>query len=915
MRQIYEFIVIHIVFYVVSVHIDLKQQEFNPKDIYQMWMLFNIFFASIYIITKKLTLILVFLLQSYMYFYLSKYNPYYVQVATVLIPIALIEKSNLFIILNQIGAFLISGPYNHNQQILFVVLIIALAIYIYAKQHVEEILTKKKQKVDQDEKFLQELPFPLFIVNIKSQIHWSNKMARELTANCGVKLGGSLKEIFQDQDLFLQYLNQDSKQLIVQMNTVLIQQSLEQSLIMQQNKNQPQQQQQQQTAQIITENKLAKFQSQKEDNLQKSIHKYLNVACLTLNSLKITEQIQKEILTVLIKPFKINQMRLFMICINANKTFQQNKVLQNHLIQQIKQNGQQMLVSLQQDFQKWDNMRSLEIIRESDLKVISQSIVDLYKIIFEFETYEVSTSFFPQSNLINFQFKGLVTYLIEVFAGRYLQKFTSINLYFDNSIQDKMKGNSTNFSLIFMSILELIAKYSGDKKPSLKINCNLDQVTDQNKAYQIQLQFLWRQDDELDQIFKEFFHQQVMPMNVDPQVQRYLMTIKKLQSYSAMKIFYIEQSVESIELLSELHIFVDFYISDSEESNQQVYQPPQLQITFSREFVGQNPNEIMWQPKKQPQVIVDKNHQAIIRPIKPMPPTFFNKQNLPINVDAKQPKKQDETVEDEVAIQKKQKVIRELIQAQFTKVAPRLSEKIAYLIKKKLESQANKFQDIQFVGDHEDKLDREDYYQGNEEQSDCGTSEGKGNSYDDEGQSQTTPNLDSVPTNRRFMNVPFQNEFSNIDSRATNQMLQGSDLSIITYKRLKIDQIIEEIKSNQIDTADFSQITMNEHFIQKIADALEKNNSLKTLKFVKCDLSDQILIKILDSITKTQIESLHLQYNLLQEKGLNHLISLKQSLKEYPVKELHFHSNLVKEIQISKEKAQLSNLGIKVLIG
>lgn len=37
-----------------------------------------------------------------------------------------------------------------------------------------------------------------------------------------------------------------------------------------------------------------------------------------------------------------------------------------------------------------------------------------------------------------------------------------------------MKGNSTNFSLIFMSILELIAKYSGDKKPSLKINCNLD---------------------------------------------------------------------------------------------------------------------------------------------------------------------------------------------------------------------------------------------------------------------------------------------------------------------------------------------------------------------------------------------------------------------------------------------------------
>lgn len=44
---------------------------------------------------------------------------------------------------------------------------------------------------------------------------------------------------------------------------------------------------------------------------------------------------------------------------------------------------------------------------------------------------------------------------------------------------------------------------------------------------------------------------------------------------------------------------------------------------------------------------------------------------------------------------------------------------------------------------------------------------------------------------------------------------------------------------------------MNEQFIIKIADALEKNHSLKTLKFVKCDLSDQILIKILDSITKS----------------------------------------------------------------
>jgi len=40
-------------------------------------------------------------------------------------------------------------------------------------------------------------------------------------------------------------------------------------------------------------------------------------------------------------------------------------------------------------------MRNLEIIKESDLKLLSSSIVDLYRIIFKFEAYEVSSRFFP----------------------------------------------------------------------------------------------------------------------------------------------------------------------------------------------------------------------------------------------------------------------------------------------------------------------------------------------------------------------------------------------------------------------------------------------------------------------------------------------------------------------------------------
>lgn len=41
-----------------------------------------------------------------------------------------------------------------------------------------------------------------------------------------------------------------------------------------------------------------------------------------------------------------------------------------------------------------------------------------------------------------------------------------------------MKGNSGHFSLVLMSILELIATFSENKLHSLKINCNLEYVTD-----------------------------------------------------------------------------------------------------------------------------------------------------------------------------------------------------------------------------------------------------------------------------------------------------------------------------------------------------------------------------------------------------------------------------------------------------
>lgn len=40
-------------------------------------------------------------------------------------------------------------------------------------------------------------------------------------------------------------------------------------------------------------------------------------------------------------------------------------------------------------------MRTLDLIKESDLNILSNSIVELFRTLFEFETHEVSTRFFP----------------------------------------------------------------------------------------------------------------------------------------------------------------------------------------------------------------------------------------------------------------------------------------------------------------------------------------------------------------------------------------------------------------------------------------------------------------------------------------------------------------------------------------
>lgn len=92
---------------------------------------------------------------------------------------------------------------------------------------------------------------------------------------------------------------------------------------------------------------------------------------------------------------------------------------------------------------------------------------------------------------------------------------------------------------------------------------------------------------------------------------------------------------------------------------------------------------------------------------------------------------------------------------------------------------------------------------------------------------------------KRYISIPYQqSDFSNSESKTTNQNIQNSDFQIDIYRKLKLDSIIEDLKLDRIDIADFSQITMNEAIVARIVDALEMNKRAKVLKFIKCDLSD-----------------------------------------------------------------------------
>ena len=99
---------------------------------------------------------------------------------------------------------------------------------------------------------------------------------------------------------------------------------------------------------------------------------------------------------------------------------------------------------------------------------------------------------------------------------------------------------------------------------------------------------------------------------------------------------------------------------------------------------------------------------------------------------------------------------------------------------------------------------------------------------------------------------------------------------------MDINNVFDNLKQNKITTFQLSHINLNSN-IDKLTKSLKKNNSIYLLNFHKCNLNDENIIKILESIkTNIYLEYLYIQFNKFTNTSLlsdylidnNHLISL-----------------------------------------
>ncbi|KAM3135744.1 hypothetical protein pb186bvf_012141 [Paramecium bursaria] len=890
-----EYTYIHLCHYIILTSTYLSKQQYSYDSILQNWILINMIFIGLSWLDFKGSFLYTISIQGFSYYYLvnNKFQ-HYVQFSPL---ITLLQTQQpTFTIINFLIAFYISSPSHKGQQIIFIMIAITLGVIYYLRRRFKSYISNLRNSSMQKQNMFKQLPIPVFVIDKLSHIFQMNLSAQDLLKETNLHTeNNQLKNIFANQEELIKILDNLDEEIVVQ---------------------------------LVTQNGIQKHGEMLNKTMLRS-QLVLNVNSQNVSDFRNNNGKQFQVMTLNIKQILLNKQKLFLVCINSNSNFLNNQLLQRIISSHVKTSAFQLLSNLQNDYQKWDNMRSLEIIKESDLKLLSASIVELYFLLSQFQAYDLSNNYMPSFQKHNFKFKSLIVYLTEIFAGKYLNKFELIDLYFDESLQDNMSGNVANFSLLIFSLFEMIGKYS-EKKNTLNMQCNLEQVCDDKQAFQIQISIYWHLNDQLNNIFKNVFGSNYVPPECCQTEQKYLESILKIISFENIVFQYKEQQ-QKIPL-SEIQIICKFQIAEQIVQNQdeshslQLFQAPQLQLTFSRE--SSNHNQYQWKQKEQPKIaIIDRNQPKMnqtrfinpkVNPKKDtvgqvntstsLTPgaTLNSKQSG--NIKAAK-KKQSVIVEKSPIfskIQRKMKIFQDLIETKVQSQNQMLMWRIATIIREKLQKRFRDFEELHFI-------ESDSEIQPDESESENGIQIVSPKSSHQSLQILNPVQLQRyksayTPKNQQFGYVSdVHSPFDIPDSAKSHSQLDD-------YKENKFKTNLDLLSEDKSDIVDFSQIPLNQNLINEIIQALNGNKKLQTIKLIKCELEDDLFENMITAIIQTRIHTIYLQYNNLKEKTLKTILSLIKAKFDYSLKMIYYNSNKVKEKQVAQEIKKLGELNVKVQI-
>ena len=331
------------------------------------------------------------------------------------------------------------------------------------------MLYENKQYISILDETLNNMTFPFFLIDQKTQVLSSNELAKKILQNLDKNNKNALfSSLLQKKDRE-SFANELIESKFVQEHNyfkcgIHISHQIMKELL-------PEIRYEEDLKNFFNTLKLKKQETTKIMTLEEPLN--------DKNSLK-TEEIQYNIQ---ITPLMIGKKLSYFLSLRNNNEFYDYMTKMKYFLLQLHFKSQEILYKMEQDYIKWNNMQGLSVIKESDLKNLGLLIFDVnFQLAQKFITYEIlqsSSSCTKNEELDAKTFKdfnmfSLLTYIMEVISIKAMTMNHEITLFIEESFPDYVSGRYFLFKYTILIILNLmINEWDFPKHSKFKMSCQM----------------------------------------------------------------------------------------------------------------------------------------------------------------------------------------------------------------------------------------------------------------------------------------------------------------------------------------------------------------------------------------------------------------------------------------------------------